>query len=335
MSTIEHKLARDPESEVKATVDTDARTISGYGNVSAVLDRAGDIVLPGSATESLKGLTPKLMWQHRDALGVMQSISEDGYGIRVEKGYVSRTTLGDDALTLMADGAVDSMSIGYRVTDRAYVESTDEKTILDMVAGLGLDAAQVKRLKSSIKGGQLAKWAPYGVRLIKTMDVVEVSAVTVPANPWATLDRGKSWSDLRLPIADGMVDGEPVDPKSALLDDDDVCPSLVRAAYLLPDSKGIPLIEMVGGVPMHTPRAIRAALGAVKGGALRDHGDSTEDAEAFLDALAKRAGVAISSPTAARVVVDLGPLLDVAKGFGLQDSITSGVEALRTLARER
>lgn len=295
--------------ELKAAVDVEARTVRGYANVTAVLDRAGDIVMPGAFARIGK---PKMMWQHRDPLGVSLSHAEDDYGLAVE-GRVSTHRAGDDALALMSDGAVDSISIGYRVTDRMAV-ATDK--VDDVLKALALPPAQAKRLKSSMGGGRLARYAPFGVRVIKAADVMEWSPVTIPANPWATIGgKRKSFSDLVLGVDLSRKDGSPDDPRWAL-DILDCDPRLSAAAYLLPDSKGIPLVEVVDGVPVHTPRAIREAMVAVKGGALRDHGLADADALEVLDRLALRCGMELHAPSVEAPKSSPGP--DLASLFAAE-----------------
>jgi len=65
---------------------------------------------PGSITG---GDSAKIFWQHREVIGKVLSAREtpEGYEIRAK---ISDTQLGRDAWTLLADEAVDSLSIGFR-----------------------------------------------------------------------------------------------------------------------------------------------------------------------------------------------------------------------------
>ncbi len=101
-------------------VNTENRTISGHAAVFGNIDNDSDITEVGSFTKTIAERFPqnliKFLWQHRDPLGPLLRIQEDSVGLAFE-GRVSKTALGDDALTLMADGVVDRMSFGFVVAD--------------------------------------------------------------------------------------------------------------------------------------------------------------------------------------------------------------------------
>lgn len=98
-------------------VDMDARTFEGYA-ATWDLDQGMDIIHPGAFAKSIKEAFPKkrikILWQHWQPLGMPTEMREDDIGLFV-KGRVSKTTLGDEALELMRDEVVDSMSIGFVV----------------------------------------------------------------------------------------------------------------------------------------------------------------------------------------------------------------------------
>ncbi|MDT8442368.1 MAG: HK97 family phage prohead protease [Desulfuromonadales bacterium] len=98
--------------EIKA--DLDRRTFEGYASTFGNVDLVGDVVVRGAFSKTLKerGDRVKVLWQHDAPLGKPTEMHEDSEGLWV-KGKVSKTRLGDEALELMRDGVVDSMSIGY------------------------------------------------------------------------------------------------------------------------------------------------------------------------------------------------------------------------------
>lgn len=119
--------------EVKfATDDVDVKTgeFSGYGAVFGNVDSHGDVIAPGAFNEtlsewSIKGRLPSMKLMHGTALnpfngddlplGKWQEMREDSRGLFV-KGKLSGidTDFGKRIYSLMKDGALDGLSIGYR-----------------------------------------------------------------------------------------------------------------------------------------------------------------------------------------------------------------------------
>ncbi len=118
-------------------VDMDERTFSGYASTFGNVDQGDDRVLKGAFKKTIRerfNSKPrpkiKVLWQHYDPLGLPTAMDEDDKGL-VVTGRVSRTQLGDDALELMRDGVVDSMSIGY-ATLRFKYSDLDGRRIRDL-----------------------------------------------------------------------------------------------------------------------------------------------------------------------------------------------------------
>jgi HK97 family phage prohead protease len=95
--------------------------IRGYASVFGVRDRGGDVVMPGAYGAALERLTEgggriKMLWQHDPAepIGVWDRIEEDGHGLKVEGHLLNDVARGREAAALLAAGAVDGLSIGYR-----------------------------------------------------------------------------------------------------------------------------------------------------------------------------------------------------------------------------
>lgn len=81
---------------------------AGYAAVFDAVDRGGDVVRAGAFGPV--GPVP-LLWQHQGGpVGVIETIGEDARGLRVI-GRVDDPRLA----ALVADGAVDGLSFGYRV----------------------------------------------------------------------------------------------------------------------------------------------------------------------------------------------------------------------------
>ena len=99
------------------SVDMKARTFEGYASTWD-LDQTNDVIHKGAFTKTIKEGMPsnriKVLWQHGEPLGKPLEMLEDSTGLWV-KGYISKTSLGDDALELMKDRVVDRMSIGFSI----------------------------------------------------------------------------------------------------------------------------------------------------------------------------------------------------------------------------
>ena len=95
--------------------------IAGYASVFGVRDRGGDVVMPGAYAASLarmaaSGGRVRMLWQHDQGqpIGVWDEVVEDAQGLRVKGRLLTEVEKGREAAALMAAGAVDGLSIGYR-----------------------------------------------------------------------------------------------------------------------------------------------------------------------------------------------------------------------------
>jgi HK97 family phage prohead protease len=100
---------------------TDGTRIEGYASVFGVADQGGDVVQAGAYARSLKALAGqgrrvKMLWQHDPAepIGVWDEIREDGRGLFVKGRLLTDVAKGREAAALIAAGAIDGLSIGYR-----------------------------------------------------------------------------------------------------------------------------------------------------------------------------------------------------------------------------
>ncbi len=138
--------------EIRA--EGDGGVIQGYGSVFGNRDSYGDVIEKGAFAASIARRSPKMLWQHRmdKPIGVWDEVEEDDKGLRM-KGRVADTAQGREAMALVKMGAMDGLSIGFR-------------TIKDEVNGED--------------------------RLLKEIDLWEVSFVTIPANGLSTITSAKS-----------------------------------------------------------------------------------------------------------------------------------------------
>lgn len=157
----EEKQSIEIKSDIKAyddeDEDKDYGTFEGYGSVFGNKDLGNDVIERGAFIKSLKKRKPqnvKLLYQHKSdmPIGVFDSIKEDGHGLVVKGRLALKTQAGAEAYELLKMGALDGLSIGFRVNPK-----------------------MVEYDKRANK------------RIIKEVDLMEVSLVTFPMNPQATV----------------------------------------------------------------------------------------------------------------------------------------------------
>ena len=158
----EEKLYIEIPTDLKAETDDEEGTFEGYGSVFNNIDLGNDIIKPGAFTKSIKsrGLRGvKLLYQHKTdmPIGVFEEIIEDERGLRVKGKLALKTQAGREAYELLKMGALDGLSIGFRVSPEQV--SYDKRT---------------RR------------------RNIKEVDLMEISLVTFPMNPKATVSQVKA-----------------------------------------------------------------------------------------------------------------------------------------------
>lgn len=155
---LEYKFIR-PEPGLRVVEgQTGGHEIAGYASLFGQRDRGGDTVVAGAYAASLARLAAsgekvRMLWQHDPAqpIGIWDEVREDAVGLYVKGRLLPDVARAREAQALMAAGAVDGLSIGYR-TLRA----------------------------EKLPGG--------GRRLIE-LDLWEVSLVTFPMQSTARIDR--------------------------------------------------------------------------------------------------------------------------------------------------
>jgi len=151
--------------ETKFSKITHAGEFVGLASTFGNVDLQADIVLPGAFSRSLAehrsaGTTPAMLWSHRtdEPIGTWSDLKESSAGLEVRGKLTLDVQRAADAHALMKDGAL-SLSIGYMVAESEY-------------------------------DGE-------GNRLLKAVDLFEISAVSIPANPQARISDVKSISSKR------------------------------------------------------------------------------------------------------------------------------------------
>lgn len=151
-SDLEIIKAYDDEDE-----DKEYGRFEGYGSVFGNKDLGNDVIEKGAFTKSIrkrKARGVKLLYQHKSdmPIGVFDEIKEDDHGLVVKGRLALKTQAGAEAYELLKMGALDGLSIGFRVNPQ--------------------EVSYDKRANK---------------RIIKEVDLMEVSLVTFPMNPQATV----------------------------------------------------------------------------------------------------------------------------------------------------
>ncbi len=122
----------------EAVAVADGVRIEGYASVFGVGDQGGDVVMAGAYRKSLdrmraEGRQVKMLWQHDPAqpIGVWEEIREDGKGLWVKGRILSDVEKGREAAALIAAGAIDGLSIGYR-TVRAEKDAKGQRLLREV-----------------------------------------------------------------------------------------------------------------------------------------------------------------------------------------------------------
>lgn len=116
-----------PELEVKYAkleqVDQTSQSnrITGYASVFGIADQTGDFVMKGAFAKSLNAFSDaqnsiKMLWQHdpTQPIGIWERIYEDEIGLKVEGRILTSLSKGQEAATLLKNGVIDGLSIGYQ-----------------------------------------------------------------------------------------------------------------------------------------------------------------------------------------------------------------------------
>lgn len=161
--------------------------IEGYAAGIHNIDRTGDMILPGAFTDSLPDFLKDgvICWQHDWAtpIGKPTEAREDSYGL-FSKARISKTRAGEDCMTLIRDGVVNKLSIGYRVKDYQWV---DRAGLVAYLTGSGLSAGKQSDILRQYDEADLNE-----LFLLKKIKLYEYSPVTIPANPNASITAAKS-----------------------------------------------------------------------------------------------------------------------------------------------
>jgi hypothetical protein len=128
--------------------------VGGYASTfGGTPDSYGDVVAKGAFLDSIAVRPTKFLYEHFEPIGKQLEIREDDDGL-FGRWSITNTRAGEDAYKLIKSGVLDSLSIGYFTVEAEFRED--------------------------------------GIRVLRKVDLFEVSCVAIPANQRATITDVKS-----------------------------------------------------------------------------------------------------------------------------------------------
>jgi len=141
--------------------DENHRTFEGYASVFNGVDSYGDMIMPGAYKETIdvRDRPIRMRWNHfGPIIGKWEEIYEDAKGLYVRGTLTPGHSIAEDVYASLKHGAVDGMSIGYRVRKErrdGAIRKLDELDLIEISvveepADLGAMVAQVKNMGEAI-----------------------------------------------------------------------------------------------------------------------------------------------------------------------------------------
>lgn len=157
---MEYKRIQLSDVRVKFGDDMN-RTFEGYASVFNGVDSYGDQIVVGAYADTLKSRERpiRMRWNHfGPVIGKWTEVYEDDIGLYVKGSLTPGHSIADDVYASMKHGAVDGMSIGYRVRKESRngairrLEQIElvEISVVEEPADLGAMVAQVKNMGDAI-----------------------------------------------------------------------------------------------------------------------------------------------------------------------------------------
>lgn len=119
---------------IKAASPDEACLLRGYASLFAQPDLSGDIIEQGAFTASLNRRSQiAMLWQHQPdrPVGLWTTVRQDHHGLYVEGSLVGGVKAADEAQRLIAAGALDGLSIGFRTIRSKISALTGKRHILE------------------------------------------------------------------------------------------------------------------------------------------------------------------------------------------------------------
>lgn len=155
------------ETKFNLTNITEEGEFSGYASVFGNVDRGSDVIKEGAFDQAVadfhaKKSIPKMLWQHSAAypVGIWNDMEIDSRGLKVKGKLLLDLAKASDIHVLMKNKAIDGLSIGFKTISKELTEQEDGRI----------------------------------TRVLTKIDLWEISIVTFPMNPEATVTDVKNLS---------------------------------------------------------------------------------------------------------------------------------------------
>jgi uncharacterized protein len=138
MTTITYARRRLARADAPARlVNLGRDEFEGYASLFGKPDGAGDVVATGAFAASLRKRPPaqvRMLYQHfaHEPLGVWETIREDSRGLYVRGRLTLDVPRVRDVRELIADGALDGLSIGFRTVRAKRDAKTGTRELLEV-----------------------------------------------------------------------------------------------------------------------------------------------------------------------------------------------------------
>lgn len=153
--------------------DSDHRTFEGYASAFNGVDSYGDTILPGAYKDTIANRERPIRMRfnhYGPVIGKFDEIREDEKGLFVRGSLTPGHSVAEDAYASLKHGAIDGLSIGFRVPEGG-AEKNDtgghtlsrielvEISVVEEPADLGARISNVKEAKEDIEGIESLKEA--------------------------------------------------------------------------------------------------------------------------------------------------------------------------------
>ncbi|MGD8327198.1 MAG: HK97 family phage prohead protease [Sphingomonadales bacterium] len=148
----------------RLNVEAEKGIFSGYAAVFERVDQGRDIISQGAFSRSLRerGVQAvKLLWQHdpKMPIGCIEMLREDNSGLFMRGRLSLESVKGRDAYALIRMGALDGLSIGYRVRQAEADKMRSIRRLIDIdlweVSVVTFPMQSAARVRA-VKSGSLA-----------------------------------------------------------------------------------------------------------------------------------------------------------------------------------
>jgi HK97 family phage prohead protease len=170
MTTIHYTRRRLLHASAPARLaDLGRDAFEGYASLFGVPDGAGDVVAPGAFAASLRkrpARDVRMLYQHfaHEPIGVWDQVREDARGLYVRGRLTLDVTRAREVRALIADGALNGLSIGFRTVRARRDAASGLRTLTEVelweisvvtfpllsgsaVTGLGEKSDEVRRIR--------------------------------------------------------------------------------------------------------------------------------------------------------------------------------------------